>query len=98
MRICRTCKGILRKDGYCPKCDRQRSRFDSVEIKDIPRTLYSLYVEYVRRFHEQDAPTMLCYRDFASSELRDRTFMEYLLSLFGMHHRIPEYVGYLDGE
>lgn len=95
MRICRVCKGMPDPAGYCPKCDKQRTDFELIELHDITAILYALYVDYVRRFHEQDAPTMMCFRDFSRSELHNREFMENLLTMYGLHHRLKEYYSVL---
>lgn len=91
MRICRVCKGMPDPAGYCPKCDKHRSEYELIELHDISTMLYALYVDYVRRFHEHDAPTMLTLKEFCRSELRNRVFMENLLSMYGLHHRMKDY-------
>lgn len=91
MRICRICKGII-KDGRCPRCDKVRTDFEQVELKGIREILYALYVDDTRRFHERDAPTMLDYATFQKECFRNSDLMERLLTMYGLHHRIGEYL------
>lgn len=95
MRICRVCKGMPDPAGYCPKCDKVRSKYEQIETEDIRVVIYCLYVDYVRRFHEQDAPTMLDYKDFMHEMYGDRVLVENILSMYGLHHRIGEYLSSL---
>lgn len=91
MRLCRICKGIV-KDGRCPRCDKDRTEYDTYLPKDVCELLYALYVDNVRRFHERDAPTMLDYAAFRKECFHDTELMENLLTLYGLHHRIGEYL------
>ena len=95
MRICRVCKGMPDPVGYCPKCNKVRTKYEQIEPRDVATMLYALYVDYVRKFHEQDAPTMLLYKEFYATEFRNTEFMERLLTMYGLHHKLKEYYSVL---
>jgi hypothetical protein len=92
VRICRVCKGIVDAAGLCRRCGKVRHGYEVIEPENIETILYALYVDYVRRFHEQDAATMLDYCTFIKEMYGNRTFMESLLSMYGLQHRLKDYL------
>lgn len=108
MRFCNRCgckvdveTEIPYYEFVCWNHDENLDRWETFESYDVVDILYGCYLHdwihehYGKNYDDLDP---VCFDEFMDNEFRCEEWMEYLLTLYGMHHKIADYRRILRGE
>lgn len=87
-------KEVTQYPYCCPYCDENMYGIECFDTDDLMDILYGLYLHEWVASHsgdEFDEMEPVCRMEFMNNELLDEEYIVYLLSMYGLWHRIPEY-------
>lgn len=101
MRFCNRCgckvdveTEIPHYKYVCWKHDENLDDGETYVSYDIIDILYGCYLhEWIHSHYGKDYDGMdpVCFYEFMDNEFRCEEYMEYILTLYGMHHKIADY-------